>query len=61
MNLDSRESDVTRLTDDQIAKALAQEGSKIEKPADRRIELWHLLGAALLALLVFESLLVRRK
>ena len=61
VNLDPRESDVTRLGDAQIEALLHRDGAKIDKPADRRVELWHALGAALLMLLVAESLLVRRK
>lgn len=61
VNLDPRESDITRLGDEQLKKILQQDGASIAKPNDRRVELWHWLGAALLALLVMESLLVRRK
>lgn len=61
VNLDPRESDITRLGEEQLKKILQQDGASVAKPNDRRVELWHWLGAALLALLVMESLLVRRK
>jgi hypothetical protein len=62
VTLDPNESDPTPLTPDRL-NSLKNGGSAIAgaKPPRRRVELWHMLGAALLLLLLGEALLLRRK
>jgi hypothetical protein len=59
VSLDVRESDPTRLPDDARPD---REGARAAAgaPPHRRLELWHALGAALMALMLLESVLTLR-
>jgi len=59
VSLDARESDPTRLPDDARPD---REGARAAAgaPPQRRLELWHALGAALMALMLLESVLTLR-
>ena len=62
VNVDAAESDLTRI--DPRAAGAARRRRRRQGGggrAQRRVELWHALGAALLLLLLGEALLLRRK
>jgi hypothetical protein len=56
VNLDTRESDPTRLAPDQRPDRIAASAPGGQRPK-HRIELWHVLAAAMMVLLLCESLL----
>ncbi len=59
VNLDTRESDPARLADDKRPDRAAAPGAAGTAPR-RKLELWHALGAAAIALVLLESLLTLR-
>jgi hypothetical protein len=59
VNLDARESDPARLADDKRPDRVRASATAGVAPR-RRLELWHALGAAAIALVLFESLLTLR-
>ncbi len=59
MNLDPRESDPARLADDKRPDRVTPSATAGVAPR-RRLELWHALGAAAIALVLLESLLTLR-
>ena len=59
VNLDARESDPARLPDDKRPDRAAASATAGVAPR-RRLELWHALGAAAIALVLLESLLTLR-
>jgi len=59
VTLDASESDPTRLADDKRPDRASGRGAGGPAPR-RRLELWHALGAAAIALVLFESLLTLR-
>jgi hypothetical protein len=62
VNVDPAESDPTPIDAAKLRALAAGGGAKVAQAAPkRRVELWHALGAALLALLLGEALLLRRK
>jgi hypothetical protein len=61
VNVDDRESDLARIAPARLAGITRPHTATGSKPAKRRVELWHALGAALLGLLLAEGLLASRK
>jgi hypothetical protein len=59
VNLDPRESDPTRLSPEKRPDRLAAKAGGA-KPSHHRVELWHFLSAALILLLLVESILSLR-
>jgi len=59
VNLDPRESDPARLAPEKRPDRIAVKAGGA-KPANHRVELWHALSAALILLLLLESLLALR-
>jgi hypothetical protein len=60
VNLDMRESDPTVLAADRRPDRRSGGGAEGGLPPLRRVELWHILGAALIAALLLESMLTTR-
>ena len=62
VNVDAAESDLTQIDPLRLKQLAAGGGAKLSASVPkRRVELWHILGAALLILLLGEALLLRRK
>ncbi len=62
VNVDAAESDPTPIDATRLQQLAVGGGAKVAAAAPkRRVELWHMLGAALLILLLGEALLLRRK
>jgi hypothetical protein len=59
VNLDPRGSDLTAAPPSVIPGS-GNGSDGVSRPSERRVELWHALAAALLVLLVIESLLIQR-
>jgi hypothetical protein len=60
VNLDPRESDPTRLGADKRPDRLAAARAGATKPPKHRVELWHVLSALLIGVVLVESLLTLR-
>jgi hypothetical protein len=61
VNVDQSESDLARVEPAKLAGLSRPRATPSGKPAKRRVELWHALGAALLGLLLVEGLLSTRR
>ncbi|MBC8132369.1 MAG: BatA domain-containing protein [Deltaproteobacteria bacterium] len=60
VNLDTRESDPTVLPPERRPDRLASKNGQDDRAPKRQMELWHMIGAALIAFLLLESILTLR-